>query len=166
MPINMDKLRRHLGGGNSDDQQGIVDELWESTSLSWGTRIKGFIACFVLGVVLSILGSAFLWIPGKGLALFAIFYTLGNLLSIGSTFFLMGPVKQLKSMFAETRWLAACVMILFFVLTLMAALWWKAALAALIFCACQFLAMTWYSISYIPYARNAVKGAMTSCMGV
>lgn len=159
----MDKLRRHLSG-EREDERGIVDELWESSSFSWSTRIKGFIGCFILGIILSIMGTCFLWLPGVGLSLFAVFYTFGNLVSLGSTFFLMGPVKQIKKMFAETRWIAAIVMILFFALTLMAALWWHRTLVALICCACQSLAMTWYAISYIPYARNAVKGAVSACV--
>ncbi|XP_055335596.1 vesicle transport protein SFT2B-like [Paramacrobiotus metropolitanus] len=161
--VNMDKLRRHLSG-DVEENRGIVDELWDATSLSWETRIKGFIGCFVLGVVLSILGSCFLWIPGGGLTLFAVFYTFGNLLSLGSTCFLMGPINQIKKMFNETRWIATLVMIVCFALTLMAALWWHNAALALIFCVLQFLAMTWYSISYIPYARNAVKGCLSACI--
>ena len=35
----------------------------------------------------------------------------------------------------------------------------------LIFCIIEFLAMTWYSISYIPFARDAVINAFKSCVG-
>ena len=67
---------------------------------------------------------------------------------------LMGPVKQLKKMFESMR-LLATVMLLCFVVTLCAALrWHKKGLA--VFCILQFLSMTWYSLSYIPYARDAV----------
>uniref|UniRef100_A0A8D2N689 TIP41-like protein n=1 Tax=Zonotrichia albicollis TaxID=44394 RepID=A0A8D2N689_ZONAL len=55
----------------------------DATSLGWGTRVKGFIACFAIGCLCSILGSCLLWIPKKGLVLFAVFYTLGNIASIG-----------------------------------------------------------------------------------
>jgi hypothetical protein len=158
----MDKLRRHLSG-EDPEERGIMGDMWESTSFSWETRIKGFIGCFVLGCVMSIMATCLLWLP-SGLALFAVFYTLGNLISLASTCFLMGPINQAKKMFSETRWIATLVMLLFFALTLMAALWWHRAVLALIFCALQFLAMTWYSISYIPYARNAVKGCAGSCI--
>lgn len=30
----------------------------------------------------------------------------------------------------------------------------------------QFLAMTWYSLSYIPYARDAAKKCFASCVDV
>ncbi|XP_019649151.1 vesicle transport protein SFT2B isoform X3 [Ailuropoda melanoleuca] len=84
----------------------------EASSLSWATRIKGFITCFAAGIVCSLLGTLLLWVPRKGLYLFAVFYTLGNIASIGSTVFLMGPMKQLKRMFEPTR-LIATVMVLF-----------------------------------------------------
>ncbi|XP_027760165.1 vesicle transport protein SFT2B isoform X2 [Empidonax traillii] len=83
----------------------------DSTSLSWGTRVKGFVACFAIGCLCSVLGSCLLWIPRKGLILFAVFYTLGNIASIGSTLFLMGPMKQLKKMFEPTRLIATVVML-------------------------------------------------------
>ncbi|KAF3823450.1 hypothetical protein GH733_010886 [Mirounga leonina] len=103
----------------------------EASSLSWGTRIKGFIACFAAGIVCSLLtlvggvlcanalcfifqGTLLLWVPRKGLYLFAVFYTFGNIASIGSTVFLMGPMKQLKRMFEPTRLIATIVVLLVF----------------------------------------------------
>lgn len=69
----------------------------------------------------------------------------------------MGPVKQIKKMFNETRIVATLVALTFLVLTLVAALHWKKIGLTFVFCIVQFLAMTWYSLSYIPYARDAVK---------
>uniref|UniRef100_A0A8C4RMV3 Vesicle transport protein n=1 Tax=Erpetoichthys calabaricus TaxID=27687 RepID=A0A8C4RMV3_ERPCA len=83
----------------------------EATTLGWGTRVKGFIACFVLGVLCSVMGVIFLWIPGNGLTLFAVFYTFGNITSVCSTLFLMGPMKQLKKMVEPTRAIATAVML-------------------------------------------------------
>ena len=73
-----------------------------------------------------------------------------------STLFLMGPMKQLSNMFAKTRVIATVVMLAALVLTLCSAFWWKKNVLALMFVIIQFCAMTWYSISYIPYARDAV----------
>lgn len=159
----MDKLRKTLSGDDGDEERGIVTEVMDATTLSWSTRIKGFIVCFVLGIVLSLLGS-FLLFMKDGLTLFAIFYTLGNLVSLASTVFLMGPVNQIKKMFAATRLIATLLVFLFFALTLMAALWWKIPILAIVFCICQFLALTWYSISYIPFARDAVKKCFSGCI--
>ncbi|KAG8451354.1 hypothetical protein GDO86_003529 [Hymenochirus boettgeri] len=141
----MDKLKKVLSGQDNEERSGF-EEVIETSSLSWGTRIKGFIACFATGVICSILGTCLLWVPGKGTALFAIFYTIGNVASLGSTMFLMGPLKQLKRMFEITRLIATVVMLLCLVLTLCAALWGLAinlnlarfiALTAVSKCTCQ-----------------------------
>ncbi|MEE6515023.1 hypothetical protein FKM82_023508 [Ascaphus truei] len=55
--------------------------------------------------------------------LFAVFYTLGNISTLGSTMFLMGPIKQFKRMFESTRWIATTIMLVCLVLTLCSALW-------------------------------------------
>nr|XP_060500912.1 vesicle transport protein SFT2B [Panthera onca] len=136
----------------------------EASSLSWGTRIKGFIACFAAGIVCSLLGTLLLWVPRKGLYLFAVFYTFGNIASIGSTVFLMGPMKQLKRMFEPTRLIATVMVLLCFTLTLCSAFWWHNKGLALIFCILQSLALTWYSLSFIPYARDAVKKCFAVCL--
>ncbi|XP_042746794.1 vesicle transport protein SFT2A isoform X2 [Tympanuchus pallidicinctus] len=116
-----------------------------------------------VGSPLSLGGTALLWLP-KGIKLFAVFYTLGNIAALASTCFLMGPLKQLKTMFEPKRLVATLVMLLFLVLTLCAVFWWNKKGLALIFCILQFLAMTWYSLSYIPYARDAVIKCFTSCL--
>uniref|UniRef100_A0A8B9X9A1 TIP41-like protein n=1 Tax=Bos mutus grunniens TaxID=30521 RepID=A0A8B9X9A1_BOSMU len=136
----------------------------EATSLSSGTRIKGFIACFAAGILCSLLGTLLLWVPRKGLYLFAVFYTFGNIASLGSTVFLMGPMTQLKRMFEPTRLIATVLVLLCFALTLCSAFWWHNKGLALIFCILQSLALTWYSLSYIPFARDAVKKCFTVCL--
>ncbi|KAL1022040.1 hypothetical protein UPYG_G00021470 [Umbra pygmaea] len=121
----MDKLKKVLSGqdGNNDDGD-ILQAANQASTLGWGTRMKGFIACFVLGVLFSILGTCFLWIPRSGLILFA-----------------------------------TCL-----VLTLCSAFWWKNNGLALLFCILQFLAFTWYGLSYIPFARDAVIKMFSLCL--
>merc|ERR1719318_1513856 len=107
---------------------------------------------------MSVLGSLVLALGplGGNLKLFAVLYTIGNMMAIGSTLFLMGPMKQLSNMFAKTRVIATVVMLSALFLTLCSAFWWRKNVLALMFVIIQFCAMTWYSISYIPYARDAV----------
>ncbi|XP_076336723.1 vesicle transport protein SFT2A-like [Tachypleus tridentatus] len=159
----MDKLKRALSGDDGDEEQGIVTQIRDASSLSWSTRIRGFIICFVLGFIFSILGSACLLLR-NGLILFGIFYTIGNITALASTCFLMGPVNQLKKMFASTRIIATIIVLVSLVLTLCAAFWWKNNGLTILFCIIQFAAMTWYSISYIPYARDAVRKCCESCI--
>lgn len=81
-----------------------------------------------------------------------------------STMFLMGPWRQLKSMFNEKRILSTLLVICFMILTLLAALKWKKTVLAIMFCFFQFIAYLWYSISYIPYAQDSVKKTVMSCL--
>lgn len=159
----MDKLKRVLSGQEDDDEQNIVSQMSDASTLSWETRLKGFIICFAIGCVASLLGSFLLFLP-KGLTAFAVLYTLGNIAAFCSTFFLMGPWNQLKRMFAETRIIATIIVLVCMVLTICAAVWWKITVLAIVFCVLQFIAMTWYGLSYIPFARDAVKKCCASCM--
>ncbi|CAH0395786.1 unnamed protein product [Bemisia tabaci] len=162
----MDKLRKVLSGNedaDDDSSTGIMADISSATTLSWSSRIQAFIICFVLGILMSLLGSLSMFLH-KGLALFAVFYTLGNVISLASTCFLMGPFKQLKKMFAETRLIATVVTIIMMILTLFAGLGLKNPPLALLCMILQFLSMTWYSLSYIPYARDMVKKTLTTCI--
>ncbi|XP_048350759.1 vesicle transport protein SFT2B [Sphaerodactylus townsendi] len=159
----MDKLKRVLSGQDAEEPSPLA-EVVDASSLSWSTRLKGFIACFAIGVLCSILGTCLLWVPRKGLVLFVTFYTIGNISSLGSTIFLMGPMRQLKRMFEPTRLIATIVMLLCFTLTLCSVFWWHNKGLALIFCVLQFFALAWYSISYIPFARDAVKKCFAACL--
>ncbi|XP_043097271.1 SFT2 domain containing 2a [Puntigrus tetrazona] len=153
----MDKLRAVLSGrdGNSDNRN-ILQAANEASTLGWGTRVKGFLVCMVIGVVFTILGVCCLFIPKIGVILFIVFYTFGNICSLVSTMFLMGPVKQLKRMCDKTRAFATVVMLTCLVLTLCAAFWWKIFALTLLFVILQVFAFAWYSLSYIPFARDAI----------
>lgn len=159
----MDKLRRVLSGQEDNEELGLTAQVLDASTLSYSTRVKWFAICFAGGILCSILGSALLFLPG-GIRLFAVFYTLGNIAALSSTCFLMGPLKQLKRMFEPTRLIATIVMLLCLALTLCSVFWWGKRGLAIIFCILQFLAMTWYSISYIPFARDAVIKCFTTCL--
>ncbi|XP_016371416.1 vesicle transport protein SFT2B-like [Sinocyclocheilus rhinocerous] len=153
----MDKLRAVLSGrdGNNDNRN-VLQAANEASTLGWGTRVKGFLICMVIGVVCTILGVCCLFIPKIGVIIFIVFYTFGNICSLVSTMFLMGPLKQLKRMCDKTRAFATVVMLTCLVLTLCAAFWWKIFALTLLFVILQVLAFAWYSLSYIPFARDAI----------
>ncbi|XP_030377583.1 vesicle transport protein SFT2A [Scaptodrosophila lebanonensis] len=163
----MDKLRRVLSGDEPtpEEESSIITQINDISTLSWSTRIKAFCACFVLGILLSFLGSLALFLH-RGIVVFAVFYTLGNIISMASTCFLMGPFKQIKKMFAETRLIATSIVLVSIVMTFVAAIVLKKAGLTLIFIIIQSLAMTWYSLSYIPYARDAVRSTVSACLDV
>ncbi|XP_023252199.1 vesicle transport protein SFT2B-like [Seriola lalandi dorsalis] len=163
----MDKLKKVLSGqddGNNADGTGILERANQASTLAWGTRMKGFVVCFILGVLCSVLGTCMLWIPGFGLAVFAVLYSVGNICALASTMFLVGPCRQLRTMCAKERALATAIMLVCLVLTLCAAFWWKNNGLALLFCVLQFLAFTWYGLSYIPFARDAVIKLFSICV--
>ncbi|XP_056459657.1 SFT2 domain containing 2a isoform X1 [Gadus chalcogrammus] len=145
----MDKLKSVLSGeeGRTQDRT-ILQAANEASTLGWGTRVKGFVGCFVIGCVCTLLGVCVLFIPKIGITLFIVFYSLGNVCSLCSTMFLMGPVKQLKRMCDKTRALATTIMLTCLVLTLCAAFWWKNFGLALLFCILQLLAFAWLDMGF------------------
>ncbi|KAK0425846.1 hypothetical protein QR680_009423 [Steinernema hermaphroditum] len=163
-----DRIRRGVGinmgpGPSQTETQstGVMNDLNEMTTLSWETRLQCFVGCFILSVFCSLCSTALLF-AGK-IAGFCILVSLGSILSIGGTCFLMGPFKQLQKMFEPTRLIATVVYITMIVLTLIAGLVLHNGALALIFVIGQYIAMAWYSISYIPFARDFVSKLLCSC---
>nr|XP_046237855.1 vesicle transport protein SFT2B-like isoform X4 [Scatophagus argus] len=161
----MDKLKKALSRGDEGgaDGPGILERANEASTLTCGTRMKGFVFSFVLGIILAFLGTFMLWIPGLGLGVFAALYTAGNICALVSTMFLTGPCQQLKTMCAIERAFATVMMLVCMVLTLLAAFWWNNIGLALVFCVLQFLAFTWYALSYVPYARESIIKLLKIC---
>ena len=127
-------------------------------------RIAGFCTCYILGFILSFF-SSFLFLFGSITQpyKFAIIYTLGNIISLLSSFFLFGPCSQLKRMFKKTRIVATIICLFCIVFTFIYALFiysnesgiHKVVLWILI--AAQYVSMFWYILSYIPFARTLCK---------
>ena len=57
----------------------------------------------MLGVCISLLGCIMFALNPLNLSTFAILYTLGNILAISSTLFLMGPMKQVTTRFPNLK---------------------------------------------------------------
>ena len=91
---------------------------------------------------------------------FVLTYSLGNLCSLLASLFLVGPHRQLANMFDETGKVTTIVFLasLFLVLVLcfvnMENILKLTLLVTLVLV--QFFASLWYSLSYIPFARNTV----------
>jgi len=130
------------------------DSAFKSFGLSKTARLYGFIACMAIGFILSLLGSIVL-ILGQ-LTLFAVLYVLGTVVSLFGTGFLIGFFRQLKLMFKPVRIVASVVFIASIALVLVGAFALKSGILSLVFVIIEYLAYTWYTLSYIPYARAAV----------
>ncbi|XP_031274906.1 vesicle transport protein SFT2B isoform X2 [Pistacia vera] len=91
---------------------------------------------------------------------FAILFTFGNVLAVGSTAFLIGPEQQLNMMFDSTRLYATAAYLGFVVIALISALWIHNKILTILAIICEICALIWYSLSYIPFARRMVSELM------
>eukprot|EP00349_Pseudokeronopsis_sp_Brazil_P005492 CAMPEP_0202958294 /NCGR_PEP_ID=MMETSP1396-20130829/2657_1 /ASSEMBLY_ACC=CAM_ASM_000872 /TAXON_ID= /ORGANISM="Pseudokeronopsis sp., Strain Brazil" /LENGTH=174 /DNA_ID=CAMNT_0049676293 /DNA_START=9 /DNA_END=533 /DNA_ORIENTATION=+ len=133
-------------------------------SLTLKQRLIGFGVTTCLGLLISIL-SFVAFLTGSGVTVFAIFYTIGTVLSLTASMFLSGPLKQLKQMFDKTRIITTLVLlgsILTVLLTGIIAGIMNDEVGALgtiiilVGIIVEYCAYFWYSLSYIPYGRTIV----------
>jgi len=131
------------------------DSAFQSFGLSRTQRLYGFIACLAIGFILSLLASIFLFV-GIQLGIFALLYTVGIVIALVGTGFVIGFFRQLKLMFKPVRVVATIVFIASIGLVFVGAFVIGSDLLCLIFVIIEFLAYTWYTLSYIPYARTGI----------
>eukprot|EP00978_Attheya_sp_CCMP212_P015482 scaffold39953_cov58-Attheya_sp.AAC.3 len=84
-----------------------------------------------------------------------------GLVSLGGSFFLVGPKKQINKMFHERRRIATILYLGSLFLTLVVAFAFhnvpgQGPLLILLM-ACQYVAIGWYCLSYIPFAREMAQ---------
>jgi hypothetical protein len=97
-------------------------------SMTYTQRLYGFGICLGLGILISILSCVFIFF--LNFTGFGVMYTFGNLCSIGSSLFLMGPLRQIKSMCQTVRLITTIVFFVMMGLTLFAAFYVQARSAA------------------------------------
>jgi len=131
-------------------------------SMTLKQRVMGFVLMVGIGIILSILSGVIL-IFGD-IKNFAILYSVGNVVAIAATCFLIGPVKQLKNMVDPERVVSTIIFFLALGATIAIALTIKNGLLVLIFVVIQWAAFVWYSISYIPFAQSCIKRAVGSLL--
>ncbi|CAJ0964108.1 unnamed protein product, partial [Mesorhabditis belari] len=162
-----DNFRRQPSEQENDAETPATDPAYNvqesSWGLSWDTRVQCFAGCFILSCVSSLCASALLVI-GRFTG-FCVLTSVGSLLSLGGTCFLSGPIKQCKSMFAANRWVASLAYIGFILAALISGMVLNNAPLAIIFTVLQYLAMAYYSLTYIPFARRWIDHVLCSCLG-
>ncbi len=131
-------------------------------AMTYRQRLAGFAVCSVMGLLLSIsaltsLGGLLVGNPGP----FAFKYTLGNLLSLASSTFMVGPAKQCRDMASPERRVASLVYVCSLCGTVWALFVAKLRIVSFVFVILQFGALTWYMFSYVPYGR----AFLTRCVG-
>ncbi|KAD4585905.1 hypothetical protein R6Q59_035688 [Mikania micrantha] len=137
-------------------QENLLDETEGLCNISPKQRLYAFGVCSLAGIICMFLSMVVFVIPIK----FAVLFTFGNLLAVGSTVFLMGATRQLQMMFDPVRIYATSIYIGFIVLALICALLIHSKLLTIIAILCEILALIWYSLSYIPFARAIVSKVM------
>ncbi|KAL2334455.1 hypothetical protein Fmac_015668 [Flemingia macrophylla] len=137
----------------------LMDEFNRNCTLSTTQRLYGFAICFAAGLTCTLLSMLVFFKPIK----FAITFTLGNLLSLGSTAFLIGPKRQVTMMLDPVRIYATAIYVASMIIALFCALYVHNKLLTLLALILEFGALVWYSLSYIPFARSMVSKIMVSC---
>lgn len=130
------------------------DSAFKFLGLSKTTRLYGFFACLAIGFLLSLLGAIVLFLGQLGS--FAVLYVFGTVISLVGTGFIIGFFRQLKLMFKPIRVVATIIFLASIGLVFVAAFVLKSDILCLVFVIIEYLAYTWYTLSYIPYARSAV----------
>mmetsp|Transcript_20134 Transcript_20134/g.30154 ORF Transcript_20134/g.30154 Transcript_20134/m.30154 type:complete len:221 (+) Transcript_20134:58-720(+) len=133
--------------------------------LTWEQRLWGFGIFFGFGCLISFLSTFSLAQIMINPSKFAITYTLGNVLSICSLMFLMGPCNQLKKMFDSDRRIATMIYLGSMVLTLIAVFKHIPGYFVLPIIFFQFCALVWYSATYIPYGRDILTSFVKNICG-
>jgi hypothetical protein len=140
---------------NQDDNESVFP------SLTLKERLIGFAICSALGVLFHFMamGSIVGVLLGRTNK-FAFMYTIGNVVSIFATFFLIGPVQQLKNMTDVHRRKASMVFVVSIIMTLCALYVLHSKLLTVLFVLVQFAAYVWYILSYVPYGRECLMNVM------
>jgi len=130
------------------------DSAFKFLGLTRQQRLYGFIICGIAGFALSLVGTIMLVLGF--LTLFATLYAFGTIISLLGCGFLLGFAKQIKLMFKAVRVLATLILLASIALVFVGAFVLDNGVLCIIFVIVQYLAYTWYTLSYIPYARTAV----------
>ena len=126
-------------------------------TLSWDERLMGFRGCFAIGLAVSLTSMfSFVQLLAGDPAPFAWKYSIGNVLAIASSGFLVGPRSQLEKMASPLRLGATLLYLASIALTLIAALVLRYAPLTMLCIVAQFCALAWYCASYIPFGRTCL----------
>jgi len=143
-----------VGGTIPETQFFEGDSAFHALGLTRMQRLYGFGACYLTGLILSVLGTVMLIIGSHGS--FATLYALGTVVSLIGTGFLIGFKTQMKLMFKPVRIIASIVFLAMIIMIFISAFVIRSSTLCIVFVVLEYIAFLWYTLSYIPYARTAV----------
>ncbi|EGC38887.1 hypothetical protein DICPUDRAFT_93731 [Dictyostelium purpureum] len=155
----MDSIKSLLGDKQPEKEPSVWDDLNNQCSLTFTQRVIGFGICAGLGLLFAFLSFIFILSPTS----FAFLFTVGDILMVLATGFIVGPVKQFKNMMEPHRLICAIVFIASMALTLTAVFLGWSFIIVIFFIILQICALLYYTFSYIPYGRQCLRGL---CSGV
>jgi hypothetical protein len=158
--MDLNSLLPQRSSDASTDSQQQEDEGW-MPSLTFQERMIGCGTCMVFGYLLSF-GS---FVRFKDLVFgnpvpFAVNATVGNIIALCGSFFMSGPQQQMKKMWHESRRTSSICYLSSLGVTLVLACIPKFLGQGLLLLVCllfQWVSIFWYCLSYIPFARDAIK---------
>lgn len=132
--------------------------------LSYKTRLIGWLACSIVGFVLSLVVALVFVLSNFNVAAFAILYSLGQVLNIAGSCFLSTPSGHMKDMTKKSRIIPSVVYVLSIILTIVIAVATQIKGLVFLFLVIQVLAYYWYTISFIPFGQKILKSACECCI--
>ena len=145
-----------LVGLEEDRPQTFLEKVENTCGMSLKTRVIAFGISALISAILIAASIGFIYI--SQVIAFALFFTAGNLAMIASTLFIVGPLKQLKSLLNPVRLISAIVYFLAMALTLVAALKLRSLALTILAVIIQICALVVYVVSHIPYAQQCIVG--------
>ncbi|CAN7089811.1 unnamed protein product [Brassica rapa subsp. narinosa] len=138
----------------------FMDDLNRDCALTTKQRFYGFAICLSAGLTCTLLSMLVFFNPVK----FGITFTLGNLMALGSTAFLIGPQRQVTMMLDPARIYATALYLASIIIALFCALYVRNKLLTLLAIILEFSGLIWYAnLSYIPFARAMVSKVFMTC---
>ncbi|KAJ4839487.1 hypothetical protein Tsubulata_030724 [Turnera subulata] len=159
MLVGMEVDEEEAEEQNNSNSAAFIDDFNRNCTLSTKQRFYGFAICFSAGLACTLLSMLVFFHPIK----FAVTFTLGNLLSLGSTAFLIGPKRQVTMMLDPVRIYATALFLASIFIALLCALYAHNKLLTLVAIILEFGALIWYSLSYVPFARSMVSKIFLAC---
>ncbi|KAL5457336.1 hypothetical protein EMCRGX_G034584 [Ephydatia muelleri] len=156
----MDSLKKAFSKNEQTETEAFLSAI-DVKKLGWKNRIIGFSICVGLAALFAILGCGIAYVS---VAAFAVLFSVATICGVASTFFIVGPINQVLSLFDRGKMVStiirivAIVILLFCVVMafLLVFLWSKGGVAIL-FCIFQFLAIASYGITFLPFAEQMIK---------
>lgn len=143
------KDKRKVGNGG-----GVLEDMSDTCKLSWKARLIGFLVCALVGVVL--VGLGYFFIMTHKIPPFAVTYSLGSVVAIMSTGFLVGPLRQFNAMLEKGRIVFTIIFVLAIVATIVTGV--KKLLIPCVICmVVQVIAFILYSLTYIPVVGHFLR---------